>query len=82
VTENENTASHELDSGRIEILPDGSVSIPLLEEQLVVERRMIVRERVVIRKRTVVETARVETELRRERLASELEDPTEDSTQT
>ena len=56
------------DSGRIETLPDGSVSIPLFEEQVVVEKRLVVRERVVVRKQTVVEDQVVEADLRRERL--------------
>ena len=41
------------DSGQVEILADGSVSIPLLEEQVVVTKRVVVRERIVVRKRTV-----------------------------
>lgn len=56
------------DSGEIETLPDGSVSIPLFEEQLVVEKRLVVRERIVVGKRTVVEEQPVEGALRRERL--------------
>jgi PRC-barrel domain/Domain of unknown function (DUF2382) len=43
------------DSGEIEILPDGSVSIPLLEEQVVMTKRVLVRERMIVRKRTVVQ---------------------------
>jgi uncharacterized protein (TIGR02271 family) len=54
------------DSGEIEILPDGSISIPVLEEELVVTKRTVVRERLVIRKEVVTETQRVEAELRRE----------------
>ena len=56
------------DSGKIETLPDGSVSVPILEEELVVTKRTVVRERVVIRKRTVTEQHRVEADLLRERL--------------
>ena len=56
------------DSGEVETLPDGSVSIPVLEEELVVTKRTVVRERIVIRKETVVEHERVEAELRRERV--------------
>ena len=58
----------EHDSGEIETLPDGSVSIPILEEELIVTKRTIVRERIVVRKRTVTEHQRVEAELRRERI--------------
>ena len=59
------------DSGEVETLPDGSVSIPLFEEQLVIEKRLVVRERVIIRKRRVTEEHRVEADLRRERLEVE-----------
>jgi len=64
----ERTAPHEDDSGEIETLPDGSVSIPILEERLVVTKEIVVRERVVLRKRTTMERERIETELRRERI--------------
>ena len=64
----ERVAPSENDSGEIETLPDGSVSIPILEEELVVTKRVVVRERVVIRKRTVTEQERVEAELRKERI--------------
>lgn len=56
------------DSGEVETLPDGSVSIPVFEEQLVVEKRLVVRERIVIRKHTVTEEHLVEADLRRERV--------------
>ncbi len=59
---------NEQDSGEIETLPDGSISIPILEEELVVTKRTVVRERVVIRKRTETEQRRVEAELRKERV--------------
>ena len=58
----------EHDSGEVETLPDGSVSIPILEEELVVTKRVVVRERVLIRKRTEIEHERVQAELRKERL--------------
>ena len=64
----ERAPANEGDSGEIETLPDGSVSIPLLEEELVVTKRMVVRERVVIRKRTTTEEHRIDAELRRERI--------------
>lgn len=57
-----------IDSGEIETLPDGSVSIPLFEEELVISKRLVVRERIIIRKRTVTERQRVEADLRRERV--------------
>jgi uncharacterized protein (TIGR02271 family) len=56
------------DSGQVETLPDGSLSIPVFEEQLVVEKRLVVRERVVVRKHTVAEQHVVQADLRRERL--------------
>jgi uncharacterized protein (TIGR02271 family) len=59
------------DSGEIETLEDGSVSIPLFEERLVVRKELFVRERVILRKRTVTEHHRIETELRKERIEVE-----------
>jgi uncharacterized protein (TIGR02271 family) len=59
------------DSGEIETLEDGSVSIPLFEERLVVSKELFVRERVILRKRTVTEEHRVEAELRKERIEVE-----------
>jgi uncharacterized protein (TIGR02271 family) len=69
----ERISAEENDSGEVEMLPDGSVSIPILEEELVVTKRTVVRERIVIRKETVTERERVETELRRERVELESE---------
>ena len=59
------------DSGEIETLPDGSVSVPIFEEELVVTKRLVVRERAIIRKHTVTEMQTVEAELRKERLEIE-----------
>jgi uncharacterized protein (TIGR02271 family) len=56
------------DSGLVETLPDGSVSIPVFEEELVVTKRVVVRERVIVRKQTTVEQQTVAAELRRERV--------------
>ena len=64
----ERVAPEPADSGEVETLPDGSLSIPVFEEQLVVEKRLVVRERVVIRKHTVTEEHLVEADLRRERV--------------
>lgn len=66
------------DSGEIETLPDGSVSIPLFEEELVITKRLIVRERVIIRKQTVIAHERVETDLRRERVEIEADPEVQD----
>ena len=54
------------DSGEVETLPDGSISIPVFEEQLIVEKRLVVRERVILRNHRVSEEHRVEADLRRE----------------
>lgn len=59
------------DSGQVETLPDGSISIPVFEEEVVIEKRTILKERVIVRRDVVTETARVETELRQERVEVE-----------
>jgi uncharacterized protein (TIGR02271 family) len=64
----ERTGPLDGDSGEVEILEDGSVSIPILEEQLVVSRRLVVRERVIVHKTTETEVERIRAELRRERI--------------
>ena len=56
------------DSGEIETLADGSVSIPVFEEEIVVTKRLVVRERVIVRKRTSTEPRLIKAELRRERI--------------
>ena len=61
------------DSGEVEMLPDGSVSIPVLEEELVITKRTVVRERIVIRKRIETLHERIQTELRKERVELETE---------
>lgn len=59
------------DSGQVETLEDGSLSIPVFEEQIVVEKRLVVRERVIVRKTTVYEEQVVSADLRRERVEIE-----------
>ncbi len=59
------------DSGQVETLPDGSLSIPVFEEELVVTKRVVVRERVVVRKHTVVEEQVFDVDLRREHVEVE-----------
>ena len=71
----ERVPAAEGDRGEVETLPDGSVSVPVFEEQLVVEKRLVVRERVVIRKRTATEKHRVEADLRGERVEIETDGP-------
>ena len=67
------------DSGEVETLPDGSVSIPIFEEELVVTKRMVVRERVIVRKSTVTDEHVIEAELRRERIDVEADAAVEES---
>ena len=64
----------ENDSGEIEVLPDGAVSIPILEEELVITKQTVVRERLLIRKRWVSDPQRVQAELRRERVTIEADE--------
>ena len=80
-TEFERQAPGEADSGEVEILPDGSVSIPVFEEELVIEKRLVVRERVIVRKHTVTEERRVEADLRRERVEVEADPEVADRVQ-
>lgn len=67
----ERAAPKDADSGEIETLADGSISIPLFEERLVVTKELIVRERVILRKRTVTEQHRIDAELRKEQIEVE-----------
>jgi stress response protein YsnF len=65
------TNANERDSGEVETLPDGSISIPIFEEQLVVTRRRRVRERLIVKKRTVTHHEMVRGEVVRERVSVE-----------
>lgn len=65
------------DSGEIETLPDGSLSIPLYEEELVVTKRIVLRERVIVRKQIARGTQRVEAQLRREHVEIDADDAVE-----
>ena len=67
----DHVAANANDSGEIETLGDGSISIPVFEERLVVRKEVVVRERVILRKRTVTEQQRIEAELRKERVEIE-----------
>ena len=67
----ERVPAGENDSGKIETLPDGSISVPLFEEELVVTKRKVLRERVIIRKDTVRDWESVQAELRREHISFE-----------
>jgi uncharacterized protein (TIGR02271 family) len=59
------------DSGRIERLPDGAISIPIFEEEVVIEKRAVLKERVILRKEVVTEVERVRVDLRKEHLELE-----------
>jgi len=61
------------DSGEIAVLEDGSISIPVFEEVLVVEKRPMIRERIVIKKESETERYRVDARLRRERVEADIE---------
>lgn len=78
----EREAPREGDSGELEVLPDGSVSIPVFEEELVIEKRLVVRERVIVRKHTVTEEHLVEADLRRERVEVEADPEIADRVQS
>lgn len=69
--EMERTAAAEDDAGQVLTFEDGSVSIPVFEEQLVVTKRRVVKERILVRKHTVVEEEVVHADLRRERVEVE-----------
>lgn len=73
-TEVQAVADAEADSGLVETLPDGSLSIPVFEEQIVVTKRLVVRERIVVRKHTVYEDHVVSADVKRERLEVEGDD--------
>ena len=68
----------EEDDGQVHVLEDGSVSIPVLEEQVVVTKRLVVRERVVLRKHTVYEDHLVTADLRREHLDVDVDEAVAD----
>jgi stress response protein YsnF len=67
----------EHDSGEIETLPDGSLSVPVTEEETVLTKRLKVRERIIIRKSTLVDKHHLGAELRKEKVETEVEQPGE-----
>ena len=67
----ERVPATEGDSGEVETLEDGSISIPVFEEVQVVTKRLVVRERVIVRKKTVVDEYTLQTELQREHVTVE-----------
>jgi uncharacterized protein (TIGR02271 family) len=66
------------DSQRIETLDDGSISIPVFEEELVVTKRVVLKERIVLRKRIETVTETVVDELRKERIEIEADESVRD----
>ena len=60
----ETTPATEGDTGEVLTLPDGSLSIPLFEERIVVEKRLVVRERIVVRKYDVAHAEQVGADVR------------------
>jgi uncharacterized protein (TIGR02271 family) len=66
------------DPGGVETLPDGGVSIPIYEEQVVVTKRVVLKERVVIRKRITEVVEPVRAELRRERVEIDVDEDVRD----
>jgi uncharacterized protein (TIGR02271 family) len=72
--ETERAPAAQDDTGEVITLPDGSVSIPIFEEVLVVTKKLVVRERIVVRKETVIDEYTLRTELRREHASVEADD--------
>ena len=70
----ERVPPHDDETGEVETLPDGSISIPVLGEELVLSKRVVVLERLVVRRETVEEIHPVEAELRKERAEVDLVD--------
>ena len=62
------------DDGQVRTLDDGSVSIPVFEEVLVVTKKLVVRERVIVRKQTVIDEYVLQTELQREHVEVKADD--------
>jgi hypothetical protein len=71
----ESEDSPSADSGEIEVLPDGSVSVPILEEELLVTKRVVVGERVIVKKSATRSSQPVEAELRKESVALDGDSP-------
>lgn len=59
------------DSGEVETLPDGSLSIPVFGDEVVVTTRRVVRERIIVQTNTVTEDQVVTADVRREQVEVE-----------
>ena len=66
------------DTGDIETLADGTVSIPVLEEQLVIQKRLVVTERLLVRKRVETREQRVTADLTREVVSVDVDESVDD----
>ena len=66
------------DTGDIETLADGTVSIPVLEEQLVIQKRLVVTERLLVRKRVETREQRVTADLTREVVSVDVDEAVDD----
>lgn len=62
------------DTGEVFTLPDGSISIPVLEERLVVRKQIVVIERVLLGKRVTTEERLLRAELRSQRIRLDTSD--------
>jgi uncharacterized protein (TIGR02271 family) len=62
------------DDGEVITLEDGSVSIPVLEEEVIVTKRVVVRERLIIRKQTEYAPVELRGELRHEEVDVEVDE--------
>jgi len=70
----EHTSPLEADTGEVIHYDDGSMSIPVLEERLVLTKELVVRERILVRKQTTTVPTEVHEELRRERVDIEADE--------
>ncbi len=66
------------DNGEVITYEDGSISVPVFEEEIFVTKRSVIRERVLIRKSSVVEPTSVTVDLEKERVTIEADDAVAD----
>ncbi|HZG36744.1 MAG TPA: DUF2382 domain-containing protein [Gaiellaceae bacterium] len=66
--------AEEDDAGGICTLDDGTISIPVYEERLVVTKQIVLKERILIRKKLETISERVRDELRREQVEIDADD--------
>lgn len=73
----ERVPAGEDDSGEVETLEDGTISVPVLEEQLFIEKRAVVVERLLVRKRVESKEERITDTLAREVVRIDADDEVE-----